>query len=102
MGQMATPDALAPGREIYSVYCVSCHGSRGRGDGPLAGNLSPPPSNLVDGKALVAYSDSELAALILGGGVSRHRAPMMPAWATILSSEQAAAVVRYLRTLRGN
>jgi len=32
----------------YQTYCAACHGSAGRGDGPAARGLTPPPANLAD------------------------------------------------------
>jgi len=37
-----TPD-LKMGSQLYLAQCASCHGSLGRGDGPLAASLNPPP-----------------------------------------------------------
>ena len=55
--QQAAPSAVNPvppddasvgaGRQIYETECVSCHGPAGRGDGPLAATLDPPPLDLV-------------------------------------------------------
>ena len=39
--------SVSAGREIYEAECVSCHGPAGRGDGPLAATLDPPPLDLV-------------------------------------------------------
>ncbi len=33
---------------LYQTKCSSCHGAEGRGDGPLANNFNPPPSNFHD------------------------------------------------------
>ncbi|HSG41212.1 MAG TPA: cytochrome c, partial [Thermoanaerobaculia bacterium] len=35
------------GRRTYSVYCASCHGLSGRGDGPVAGDLKVAPTDLT-------------------------------------------------------
>jgi cytochrome c oxidase cbb3-type subunit 2 len=36
----ATPELLAKGRELYAqAKCAQCHGDRGKGDGPSAGDL---------------------------------------------------------------
>jgi putative copper resistance protein D len=38
-----TPDSLAEGARIYRDNCAVCHGTDGRGDGPLAATLYPRP-----------------------------------------------------------
>ena len=43
----ALPD-LARGVSLYATQCASCHGAMGRGDGPLAVNLTPRPVNFTD------------------------------------------------------
>ena len=63
-----TLDARSPanGRALYEAHCASCHGPRGRGDGPDADLCDPRPRNLREG-FLARYSDAELAARILDG-----------------------------------
>ena len=34
---------LVKGNELYQLRCVSCHGTRGKGDGPIAKSLGPTP-----------------------------------------------------------
>jgi mono/diheme cytochrome c family protein len=46
MTSVASADDLAEGRALYLQYCASCHGISGAGDGPLAGELTTPPTNL--------------------------------------------------------
>jgi len=41
------PPTLARGRELYAARCASCHGDVGRGDGPAAAGLVPPPADLT-------------------------------------------------------
>ena len=41
------PESLAIGDRIYTDACASCHGVQGRGDGPAAVGLDPPPANLI-------------------------------------------------------
>lgn len=35
------------GRMLYQEYCTSCHGTSGRGDGPLAADLDRPVPDLT-------------------------------------------------------
>ena len=46
------PD-VAAAAPLYATYCSACHGALGRGDGPAASNLNPPP---------IAFTDARRAA----------------------------------------
>lgn len=39
------------GKELYAKNCAQCHGVFGAGNGPLAPNLNPPPTNFADGSS---------------------------------------------------
>lgn len=41
------PD-LAPAAADFTTHCAVCHGATGRGDGPGAKGLTPPPADLTD------------------------------------------------------
>jgi high-affinity iron transporter len=43
----SAPD-LAKGAMLYQTMCAACHGAQGKGDGPAATKLDPPPSNFHD------------------------------------------------------
>jgi mono/diheme cytochrome c family protein len=40
-----TTDLLAAGKNIFVTMCASCHGEDGKGNGPGAAALNPPPRN---------------------------------------------------------
>jgi mono/diheme cytochrome c family protein len=40
-------EGVADGRQLYEIYCRSCHGDSGRGDGPAAAELRPRPADLT-------------------------------------------------------
>lgn len=42
------PPDLQQGENLFAQHCAGCHGSQGRGDGPLAQGLEPSPSNFHD------------------------------------------------------
>lgn len=77
-------DLLGMGAELFAQNCAVCHGEAGRGlSGPaLAG------ANLADDRSVIRR-------VIFGGG---H----MPGFGSILSDEQIAAVVSYVRRSWGN
>src|SRR5262245_209180 len=43
------PGPHARGRLVFQVHCARCHGPEGRGDGPDASALRPPPRDLTAG-----------------------------------------------------
>jgi high-affinity iron transporter len=45
-GPRRAPD-LAQGATLYEQQCAVCHGSAGKGDGPVGVRLSPPPVNFT-------------------------------------------------------
>jgi mono/diheme cytochrome c family protein len=89
--QPAAP--LARGRELFQQNCVQCHGDAGRGDGPLASALKPPPVDLTVHVPL--HSDGELRDWITNG-VPRTA---MPAFGGQFSPEEVQAVINYIREL---
>src|SRR5512138_2925651 len=40
------PTAAPAGATVFQANCVACHGPEGRGDGPAAASLNPPPADL--------------------------------------------------------
>jgi mono/diheme cytochrome c family protein len=70
---------------VFVRYCSACHGTHGRGDGPAAPVLQPPPADLTritrrhDGLFPVA----EITAAIDGRAViPAHGSREMPIWGT--------------------
>jgi mono/diheme cytochrome c family protein len=65
------------GEAMYVRYCASCHGLTGAGDGPAAGALSPPPTDLTAADLNLA----ELVKVIDGRRTVRaHGTAAMPVW----------------------
>ena len=87
---------LEAGKATFETLCASCHGTVGRGDGPAASVLVPPPGDLTDSGRLQRSSASEKAHLIaqgVGGGSA------MPPFEAALSTRQIWDVVAYVQTL---
>jgi mono/diheme cytochrome c family protein len=74
---------VARGRAAYTLYCSSCHGKTGRGDGPVASTLKVTPADLTqlarayDGK----FPADRVYARIDGREpVVAHGPSEMPVW----------------------
>ncbi len=85
--------SLVRGRALYESYCVSCHGPRGRGDGPAAASLPVPPADLAIHAP--AHTDGELFRFIANG----LRGTPMPAFKDRLREEDIWHLVNYIKTL---
>jgi mono/diheme cytochrome c family protein len=92
-----TPAVLEKGRALYKANCAPCHGESGRGDGPGAGVMKPPPRDHTDRAYMSTLTDEELAKVIqMGGGLKGK--PLMPGNPQI-RGDALAALVAYTRSL---
>lgn len=82
------------GQQDYSLYCKSCHGVEGKGDGTLAASLRKRPTDLTryanddDGK----FPEEKVFKAI--DGLTRGEAAAgsdMPAWHDVFSKSQESA-----------
>lgn len=85
-----------PGQETYGKFCASCHGSYGRGDGPLAKNVETEIPDFTVSTTFADQSDAELIAALDEAPRERH-APMMIA--LVLGEESLGEAIAYARTL---
>jgi mono/diheme cytochrome c family protein len=88
-----TPASVENGKRLFNVYCVPCHGSDAKGDGPVSKKFVP-PSNLMSEESR-NRPDGYLFATIRQGGSS------MPSQADGLSPKETWDIVNYLRSLQG-
>ena len=93
-GSVAFADAQAD----FDKNCKSCHGASGKGDGPAAKVLKPPPQDF--GTALKGKSDADITKVIKEGGKAVGKAASMPAYGSKLSDEQIQAIVKYVKELK--
>ena len=92
-----SPAMLAEGEKIYKANCVACHGVTGKGDGPAAGVLKPPPRDHTDRAYMSTLSDKEIGDIIRMGGAIKGK-PLMPSHPQINGAD-LDAVVGYVRSL---
>jgi high-affinity iron transporter len=88
--------SLARGAAVYQANCASCHGSLGRGDGPLAKGLDPKPANLADAASLRDQSPLDYYRRITIGVVGTA----MPAFEARLPASDRWAAALYATLLR--
>jgi high-affinity iron transporter len=87
---------LAEGKSIYEKYCTACHGVGGRGDGPEAKGMNPPPPAIGTREAMHSVTPA-LMYRIVSVGVAGT--PMV-AWADRLSADERWNAVAYINSLR--
>ena len=85
--------AIARGGASYDANCVQCHGSHGRGDGPLAATLPIKPVDLAEHAA--HHRPGDLFWWIAHGIPNTP----MPAFSPRLDDEELWTLVQYLRAL---
>jgi mono/diheme cytochrome c family protein len=88
-----------PGQVDYQLFCASCHGTTGDGDGPVAQALDPKPARHSDGTYMNALSHDDLFQIIKFGGQSVGKSPLMAPWGAALSDQQIENVIAFVRTL---
>lgn len=98
-GKEVPAKVLNLGYTTYTEYCIQCHGVDGKGNGPSAKGLLPPPRNLAQGLykfPWVAYGelphDEDFARIIRHG---LKGSAMLP-WD--ISDERLDAVIQYIKT----
>ena len=102
------------GRGDFQVYCVSCHGAEGRGDGLNAKSLKKRPADLTQiaqRNGGVFPGDKVFKAIDGRQAGSAHSAADMPAWGEVLAKSSGSsgaadtaaridALVKYLQGLQ--
>ena len=89
----AEAKAVAQGQKVAQTNCVSCHGTKGKGDGAAAVALNPKPADWTS-KKVQGESDGEIFWKITTGNKA------MPSWKH-LSEPDRWALVHYIRSLGG-
>ena len=80
------------GQSLYNVYCRTCHGETGFGDGAAGSGLDPKPANFHRGRVQQQTDGAIFYKLSNGRG-------SMPAFKNSLSEEQRWQLVSYIRKL---
>lgn len=85
----ATPTAANDGHQMFMSYCAPCHGSDGKGHGPVAPAMKTQPTDLSQltrnnhGK----YPDTHVVSVLeFGSELSAHGSAVMPVWGPIFGN----------------
>lgn len=101
------------GKQMYTSYCAPCHGTNGKGSGPVASALKAQPTDLTvlsknnEGK----FPDTHVVAILqFGSDVPAHGSAVMPVWGPILGNMsrmnaqekqlRISNLTRYLETMQ--
>jgi mono/diheme cytochrome c family protein len=96
----AAPASAADTEQVFRFYCAQCHGLGGKGDGPnVTKDFPVSPRNFTDAAEMDKLSDADVKNVILDGGPSVSKSPMMPPWGKTLSEEDVDALIAHLRKL---
>lgn len=96
--EIASDPLLVSGREIYIERCVSCHGDKGRGDGPIAKNLKgPPPRDFTKDQWKYGNEPAAIQKIVAQGAPNSS----MPGWLATLGDEKVRAASAYVLYLAG-
>jgi mono/diheme cytochrome c family protein len=108
-------EATSPdGAALFRLHCASCHGSSGRGDGPIAEFLKIPPADLtqIARQSHGAFPVAEMVRIIDGRQLVRaHGDSKMPVWGNAFSQslshaddalvrQKIEALVKYLQEIQ--
>lgn len=121
-GLLACTGPFMPGRSegkaFFDQNCVSCHGSGGLGDGPLAKDLPVAPKNLttLSRENGGSFPIAQALGYIYGDPVQGHLARVMPEFGGAMSEDLVpvkidgvftptprvlAALLAYLESIQG-
>jgi len=94
----------AKGKVLFETNCASCHGTSGKGDGPVGAALQPPPRDFTkaefkfdankDGKP---GEDADLLLVITNGAAAYGGSPLMAPWGH-LPEQDRLDLIAYVRT----
>jgi mono/diheme cytochrome c family protein len=101
------PTQAMAGKDLYREYCAVCHGTTGKGDGPAAGALKVPPSDLTQISAKKGGNFPEIQVQhIINGDADEpvaHGSKDMPVWGNIfrhMGANQDIGTVRVYNLMK--
>jgi mono/diheme cytochrome c family protein len=95
----ATPAALLKGRALYQKHCASCHGDKGKGDGPAESYETEPATDLTDPELQQRLTDGEILWKVTTGLKSGTEVIMPSIAQRVPAEEDRWKLVHFMRTL---
>lgn len=103
---LASAGDAEAGKALYMANCMSCHGTAGKGDGPVGMALNPKPRDFSAGEFKLdptgdgeTGTDEDLAKVIKQGAAAFGGSPLMAPWGQF-SDEQIADLIAYIHSLK--
>ena len=90
----------AQGAKVFKMYCETCHGPTGAGDGPVGKTLVPPPRNFQTAEFKYGGTDQAIFEVISNGAASKGGSPLMAPWGAVVPEADRWALVKYIRSLK--
>jgi mono/diheme cytochrome c family protein len=81
------------GPDLFRMYCATCHGRDGRGNGPVTPALKVPPPDLtlLSRRQTGVFPEQEVEIIITGpGAMAAHGSDEMPVWGLIFQALDAS------------
>jgi mono/diheme cytochrome c family protein len=90
----ATPESIATGKQVYTRYCATCHGTTGQGGS--GSDIIPPAPNLTDDEWKRGSTDGEIFDVIKNGVPPDL---FMEPWGDRIKDQDIWNVVNYVRSI---
>jgi mono/diheme cytochrome c family protein len=87
----STPASIANGKRMYQIYCETCHGASGQGDGPVGAKLVLKPYDLTTDKVQKELPEGYIFGYMTLGGA------IMPSYANDLYPSERWDLINYIR-----
>jgi mono/diheme cytochrome c family protein len=85
---------LRQGEELFLEHCAVCHGEEGRGDGPAAKGMNPPPADFLDLEHSRTYKVGEKFWIVSEGLPNMG----MPSFRDVLTEDERWYVIHFIHT----
>jgi len=94
----ANVGAAAEAEQVFKFYCAQCHGLNGKGGGPnVTKDFPVTPRDFTNTAQMNKLSDNDIRGIVMDGGPSASKSPLMPPWGKTLSDGDVDGLVKLLR-----